>query len=215
MHNGQKRGRKIGGQNFRRLHRMQIMARLEATGNYSVNALAKHFALQPQTICLMRAQPEYIRLRASYITGILDTVSDTVQTIVEYQTQEMKDMVPASLRVLRDTLVRGTMQTASVVERKMALDAAREVMDREGTFAKVSKSEVHVKDEMDFGEQKQLHDELSFLLQSSDSAKTGNTDAATALAAFVQAAGDKGAQDEMSKHIKLDDFTIPQGRPTQ
>lgn len=215
MHNGQKRGRKLGGQNFRRQHRMQIMARLEATGNYSVNALAKHFNLQAQTICLMRAQPEYIRLRASYVTGVIDTVSDTVQTIIEYQTQEMKDMVPASLRVLRDTLVRGTMQTASVVERKMAMDAAREVFDREGTFAKVSKSEVHVKDDMDFSEQKQLHDELSFLLQTADSAKLGNTDSAAALNAFVQAAGDKGAQNEMAKHIKLDDFTIPSDLPTQ
>ncbi|HEY1644818.1 MAG TPA: hypothetical protein VGF75_00345 [Candidatus Saccharimonadales bacterium] len=207
-HNGAKRGRKNGGTNFRRQHRMQIMARLEATGNYSVNQLAKHFGLQAQTICLMRAQPEYVRLRASYVTGVLDTVSDTVQTLVEYQAQELADMVPSSLRVLRDTLVRGMNQSATLAERKMALDATREVLDRNGTFAKVSKSEVHVKDVEDLNAEKQVHDELSLLLKSADAARNGDTAAAKALDAFVQAAGDRAAQDSMAEHIKLDDFTV-------
>lgn len=207
-HNGAKRGRKLGGTTFRRQHRMQIMARLESTGNYSVNQLAKHFGLQPATICLMRAQPQYQRLRASYVTGVLDTISDKVENIIEYQTQELEDMVPSSLRVLRDTLQRGISQTASIAERKMALDAAREVFDREGTFAKVSKQEIQVKERISTAEQEAVHDELADLLKSADAARAGDTSASKALDAFVQAAGDKSAQASMLEHIKMEDFTV-------
>jgi hypothetical protein len=215
IYTGNGPGRPRGAKGFRRYMRMEQLARLEATGNYSVLQLAAFFQVTPVTIGLMKAQPEYQRIRDSFVSGVLDTLQDDTRLLFENQLAELKDLVPASLRTLRDTLVRGNSQTASIAERKMAMQAATEVFDREGTFAKVSKSEVHLKDDLNISEQQLVHDELSFLLETADAARAGNNQAAQALDAFVQAAGDKDSQVEMAKHINLEDFTVKPGSMTQ
>ena len=215
IYTGQGPGRPKGAKGYRRYMRMEQLARLDATGNYSLTQLAAFFGVTTATIGLMKAQPEFQRMRDSFISGVLDTLQDDSRLVIENQLQELKDLVPSSLRTLRDALIRGNATTASVVERKMAMEAAKEVFDREGTFAKVSKSEVHLKDDLDISEQQMVLDELSFLLETADAARAGNTAAAIALDAFVQAGGNKDAQAEMAKHINIDDFTVPSTQPTQ
>lgn len=205
-------GRRKGSRGARSYIRMEQLARLEATGMYSNLQLAEFFDVNPQTIVVMKARPEYARLRATFITGILDTVAEESRLQVENQLAELKEMVPTSLLTLRSTLVRGNRVDASHSERRMALDAAKEVLNREGSFAAVSKTEVKVKDQRDFSEQAKLHDELSALLHLSDSARSGSSDAANALDAFVQSAGGQSAQEKMAETIKLEDFKA-EGKP--
>lgn len=213
-------GRKINsvkvrqGLTYRRYIRMEQMARLEATGQFSTTQLAAHFNLAVPTIHIMRAQPEYARMRDSFATGIVDTIQDSARLLVENQLQELQDMVPQSLRVLRDTLVRGVAMSATTQDRKMAVDVAREVLDREGTFAKVSKSEIKVNEIPNISEQQELHDDLLSLFQSADAAKNGDSSAAKVLDSFVSAAGDKTSQAQMAELIKLEDFN-PTGKPVQ
>jgi len=185
---------------------MEQLARLECTGHYSNIELANFFGVCTQTIVLMKARPEYQRIRASFVTGILDTVAEDSRNLIENQLAELKEMVPASLFTLRNTLVRGNRDSASAHERRLALDAAREVMDRDGTFAKISKSEIKLKDVPNFSEQSRLHDELSFLLQASDAARAGDANAAKALDDFVQSAGDISAQEKIAAAIKFEDL---------
>jgi hypothetical protein len=191
---------------------MEQLARLESTGMYSNIQLAEFFGVVEQTIVVMKARPEYQRIRATFATGVLDTIAEEARTGIENQVQELKEMVPASLFTLRNTLVRGNRDAATTHERRLALDAAKEILDREGTHAKVSKSEVKVKEVPDFAAQAQLHSELSFLLQAADSARAGSTNAADALDQFVQSAGDVTAQERMASQIKLEDFN-PAGKP--
>lgn len=207
----QYQGRNKGSRGYRAYLRMEQLARLESTGMYSNQALAEFFGVNYQTIIVMKARPEYARIRATFQTGILDTIAEDSRTLIVNQVAELKEMVPASLFTLRNTIQRGNRDGATQHERRLALDASKEVFDREGTFAKVSKSEVHVKDDMDFSAQAALHNELSFLLRASDAARAGNDKAANALDQFVQAAGDPTAQEKMASTIKLEDFD-PKGK---
>lgn len=208
----QYQGRKKGSRGYRSYIRMEQLARLEATGMYSNLDLADFFGVDKQTIVVMKARPEYARIRATFQTGVLDTIAEESRLLVENQLEELREMVPTSLLTFRNVLQRGNRDAATQHERRLALDAAKEVMDREGTFAKVSKSEVKVKDEIDLSHQARLHNELSFLLKASDAARTGDSAAANALDAFVSSAGDKTTQEKMAANIKLEDFNPP-GKP--
>jgi hypothetical protein len=192
------------GRNWRSYIRMEQLARLEATGSYSNIQLAAYFGVTLATIQVMKARPEYQAARIAHATGVLNTISNESLKDVENQTAEIKDMVPLALRTLRDALVRGNAQTASVQERKLAMDASREILDREGQFAKVSRSEIKVSPEVDLERQTQIHDELRDILNAADVARaTGDT---TKLDEFVKSAGDHAAQDRMKANINLEDF---------
>lgn len=201
----------VPGRNYRSYLRMEMLARLEATGQFSNIQLAAYFKITLASLLYLKARPEYESMRIAHQTGVLNTISNTAMMDIENQTAEIKDMVPLALRTLRDALIRGNSLTSTVQERKLAMDASREILDREGEFAKVSKSEIHLKDVPNLERQTQIHDELRDILNAADEARaTGDT---SALDEFVKAAGDSEAQDRMKGNINLADFNAKPGAP--
>jgi hypothetical protein len=200
----------IKGRSWRSYLRMEIVARLEATGMYSNDQIAHFIGVHVQTLIYMKARPEYQRMRISFATGVLDTVDKDVRLEMDNQIAELKDMVPFALRTLRDTLIRGNSSDSTLAERKLALEASRDVMDREGTFAKVSRAEVKVSKDVDLEKEKQVQTDLLAMLSAADAAKRTND--TSILDAFVNSSGSKDVQEQMKKNINLEDFKT-NGKP--
>lgn len=103
---------------------------------------------------LLRRKPEYLQLRMEVLTGISTSAENAVEAIVAARKQALRDMLPMALRVVADTLTNPL--TNSALKAKIAL----EVLDREGTYPKISRSDVHHKVEHDYGDQDQVSKEL-------------------------------------------------------
>ena len=194
----------VPGRNWRSYLRMEVVARLESTGLYSNDQIAQFLGVHVQTLIYMKARPEYQRMRISFATGVLDAVDKDTRLSMDNQIAELKDMVPTALRTLRDTLIRGNASDASLAERKLALEASRDVMDREGTFAKVSRAEVKVSKEVDLEREREVQNDLLAMLGAADAAKKAND--TSILDAFVNSTGSREVQENMKKNINLADF---------
>lgn len=187
---------------FRSHLRMEQALRLELTGIYSNTEIARFLGIQVGTLIVLKARPEYQRKRAELLTGAIDTFVDMTRTQTETLLYEVRDLVPPALATLRNALVRGNRLDASRDERRMALDAAKEVMDREGTLAKVSKTSVTVKNEISFQEQESIETDLLAMMQKAQ--EQGSQE--KILDSFVSAGGDLEVQNKMKQTIKLEDF---------
>ena len=108
----------------------------------------------------LRQKPEYLMLRMELTTGISVRAEDSVQTFVTLRKQAMVDMLPLAMRVVADTLMNPA--TPAALRAKMAV----EVMDREGSHPKISRTDIHAKVEHDYANADGVSAELlSFMSQ--------------------------------------------------
>ena len=199
------------GRYFRRHLRMEQALQLETSGQFSNNEIAAILGISLVTLHQMKAQPEYLAKRAEMKTGVIVDLSNGLRVDTDNIRREIQDMMPAALRTLRNAVQRGAVDGASTHDLKLGMDAAREIMDREGTFTKVSKSEIKVKEVPNFADQETVEKDLLQLLQDAQRIKDqqnqlGQTEQTITLGEFVNSAGDKQAQERMKEFVKLESF---------
>ena len=107
----------------------------------------------------LRNKREYLQLRMEYTTGISTRAEDTVETMITIRRQQMRDMLPQAFKVVADALTSNN--TPMSIKAKIAL----EVMDREGTFPKISRTDVHAKVEHNYGAVDALSAEMLSYMQ--------------------------------------------------
>ena len=108
----------------------------------------------------LRQKPEYLMLRMELTTGISARAEDSVKTFAAFRRQAMVDMLPLAMRVVADTLMNSA--TPPALRAKMAI----EVMDREGSHPKISRTDIHAKVEHDYANADGVSAELlSFMSQ--------------------------------------------------
>ena len=118
----------------RRIIKMEKIARLEIAG-YSDTEIAMFVGITKQYVSMLRRTMEYVAIRAQVATGIL---AETDRILIEDQEStldQLKQMVPSAILVMRNALHDNS-------NPKLRFEAAKEILDREGSFAKVSKSEI-------------------------------------------------------------------------
>jgi len=204
------------GRYFRRHLRMEQAARLEASGQFSNNEIANILGVQLPTLHQMKAQPEYLIKRAELATGVIVDLQEGLRADADNLRREIQDMLPSALRTLRNAVQRGAVNNAPINDIKVGMEAAKEIMDREGTFSKVSKSEIKIKEAPNLSVFEQTETDLLKLLQDAQAAreitdvvsgeKISRTEQAITLNEFISSAGDKSAQERMAQFIKLEDF---------
>jgi len=204
------------GRYFRRHLRMEQAAQLEASGQYSNNEIAQILGVQLPTLHQMKAQPEYLIKRAELMTGVVIDLQGGLRADADNLRREIQDMLPSALRTLRNAVQRGAVNNAPINDIKVGMEAAKEIMDREGTFSKVSKSEIKIKEAPNLTILEQTETDLLKLLQDAQAAreitdavsgeKLSRTEQAITLSEFISSAGDKSAQARMAQFIKLEDF---------
>lgn len=123
---------------WKRALKIERIARLSADpAGYSNEQIANMLGCNKQTIVLIRQLPEYHAKMLEIASGVVSVYDQQLRENVDNMRAELKSMVPSSMMVIRDSLL-------GKYGNQIRFKAAQEVMDREGTLAKVSKSSVAV-----------------------------------------------------------------------
>lgn len=197
------------GRYFRRHLRMEKVARLEASGMFTNNQIAEMIGVSLPTLHQIKAQPEYLNKRAELAAGVVNDLHMDLRVNEESLRNEIVDMLPGALSVIRNVITKATRATATPQDLKLGMDAAKEVLDREGTFAKVSRSEIKVEEIPNFSEAEAVETNLLTMLQQANEGKAKNAAGETVtvdLSSFVSASGDRESQERMKQFINLTDF---------
>lgn len=134
------------GSQFRKLRRFETIVRLENAG-FTITAIAGMLTISKNRLFHIMKSPDYLIARTAITHGIILDQDSKLDLIKQQGKDIMKQMLPAALQVLANELQSpGT----TLAERKHKTALAQDLMDREGTFAKVSRSEVKPVDHFDF-----------------------------------------------------------------
>ena len=123
---------------WKRALKIERIARLSLDpAGYSNEQIANHLGCDKQTIVYIRQLPAYHAKMLELSSGILSAHDAELRQDVDNMRSELRSMVPSSMMVIRDALLNKR-------NPQLQFKAAIEIMDREGTLAKVSKSSVTV-----------------------------------------------------------------------
>lgn len=121
---------------WKRALKIERIARLSADpAGYSNEQIANMLNCDKQTIVLIRQTPEYHAKMIEIASGVVSQYDAQLRENVDNMRDELRTMIPSSMMVIRNAL---SGRYGSNIQFK----AATEVLDREGTNAKVSKSTV-------------------------------------------------------------------------
>jgi hypothetical protein len=109
--------------------------------------LARIFGRSQRHLAHIRKTTAYLAKRMELTTGIPGAATDSVEITKQKYQYVLKEMMPTALRVIADSLLA---KPTSIQEKKMQVQLSLEVLDREGSFPKISRSDSHVKIEHDF-----------------------------------------------------------------
>lgn len=123
---------------WKRALKIERIARLSLDpAGYSNEQIANHLGCDKQTIVYIRQTPEYQAKMLELASGVVSLYDQDLRQNVDNARQELISMIPSSLMVIRDALLNRK-------NPNLQFKAALEVMDREGSMAKVSKTSVAV-----------------------------------------------------------------------
>ena len=134
------------GIQYKSQKRYETMVRLEAAG-IGESAAAAMLCISVPRLRHLKKNPEYLIARMKITHGII-LDHDASLTQIKAQRKEMlTQMLPPALRILANELERPAITLA---ERKHQAAIMQDLLDREGTFAKVSRTEIKPVDSFDF-----------------------------------------------------------------
>lgn len=118
------------------------------SGNIITDAdLARIFGRSQRHLAVIRRKTSYLAKRMEIMTGVSLNSEGDVELTIARQRQYLKDMMPTAMRILADNLC---VKANSLAERKLQVELAKEVLDRDGSFPKISRTDSHLKIEHDF-----------------------------------------------------------------
>lgn len=134
------------GSTFQTTRRLESIIRLENAG-FTHSAIAAMLVISPTRLAAIKKTPTYIQARIKLTHGIILDNESQVQLIKDQRKEILTQMLPPALQVLADEIQR---PAQTLAERKHKSAIALELLDREGTFAKVSRTEVKPVENFDF-----------------------------------------------------------------
>jgi hypothetical protein len=120
--------------------RIEKAALLTSKGIFSNEQIAAFIGIHPQTLVYLKATPEFKARMISLQTGIIETHNEDIRLDEEFQAAELRGMVPPALQKLKELMLSGNQH--------VALKATQDILDREGTHAKVSRTAIDVKEQV-------------------------------------------------------------------
>lgn len=131
---------KYKGRQWKRLLRIEKAALLTSKGIFSNEQIAAFIGIHVQTLIYLKQTPEFKSRMIGLQTGLIEQHDIAIRQDEEFQTQELKSMVPVALQKLKELILSGNQH--------IALKATQDVLDREGTHAKVSRTAIDVKEQV-------------------------------------------------------------------
>jgi hypothetical protein len=180
----------------RRRLKMERIARLEIAG-YIDEEIGCAIGITKQYVSMLRRTPEYVGIRMEIASGVLSEADRLLLQDQEATYEQLKQLVPSAMLTIKNTLHNSR-------NPKLQFDAAKEILDREGTFAKVSKSEVKLKDKFEFEENTLIVTDLLAALQKNNPQETEEM-----MDSFTNSGLSKEAEKTIQDGMKLVEMPSP------
>lgn len=164
-YNGQPAGTQSAlhrGKQWRRLMRIEKAALLTSKGIFSNDQIASHIGIHPQTLVYLKQTPEFKSRMIALQTGVIEQHDVHIREDEEFQRQELKSMVPLALMKLREL--------AMSQNQHIAYRASQDILDREGTHAKVSRTAIDVKENVNLNVVNQVANSIMDILANAPKA---------------------------------------------
>jgi len=129
------------GMTWKRRMRVEKAAQLTALGVLSDAEIARHIGITQAAFSVLKTTGYFKTVMINLSTGILSQETQAVARTIEYQREEIADMVPLALQNLR--------RIALSSKPELALKASLEILDRDGKHSKVSRTSVTVENHVD------------------------------------------------------------------
>lgn len=151
---------KVGiGRTYKRSIRIEQAARLASTGMYTNIQIAAHMGINVQTLVYLKNTPEFQSKLIELATGVISQFDkDLREDILNNGRDELRGMVPIALQGLRTALVSKNEQ--------IKMRAIEQVLDREGTLSRVSRTSVSLETKPDLTQANSVGSDLLSLLQN-------------------------------------------------
>jgi hypothetical protein len=157
--------KKMQGKTYKRHLRIERIARLSLqVPPLKDEEIAISQGVTKQYISMLRRTPEYIGIRTQLLTGVMAQENRYLYENLEENQDIIKSFVPEAMQALYDTLLDRS-------NPGLRLKAAESVLDREGSIAKISKTEIKKKVEFDFAGHDAVADDLLAALKSNMNAE--------------------------------------------
>jgi len=144
------------GAQFRTLRRYEAIVRLENAG-FTPQAIAPMLGISVARLKYIIQHPDYLNTRIKITHGIILDSEGSVAQILSQRREMLTQMLPAALQILANEL---QSQGTTLAERKHKTALAQDILDREGLFAKISKTEIKPVDAWDYEEADKTSREL-------------------------------------------------------
>jgi hypothetical protein len=126
--------------------KLETMVRLEAAG-IGAAASAAMLCISVQRLNFLKNTPDYLTVRMRITHGIILDHDASLTHIREQRKEILVEMLPPALMILARELQR---QPVTLAERAHQVRVAQDVLDRQGDFAKISKTEIKPVDSWDY-----------------------------------------------------------------
>lgn len=134
------------GQTFKKLKRFETMVRLENAGIPEIAAAAM-LCISLKRLKHLKRSSDYLNARIKITHGIILNNESELAMIKEQRKEMLTQLLPSAFQVLANEIQR---PANSIAERRHQVAIVQDYLDREGTFAKVSRTEVKPVDSFDF-----------------------------------------------------------------
>ena len=134
------------GKQFKTQKRFETIVRLETAG-FSEAASAAMLCISVPRLRYLKKQSDYLIVRAKLTHGIILDWDSELSKVKEQRKELLTAMLPPALLCLSQEIQRPAITLA---ERKHQAQVAQDILDREGTFAKISRAEIKPVDHFEF-----------------------------------------------------------------
>jgi hypothetical protein len=141
-------GSRGGASHFKSRRRLESIVRLENAG-FTKPQIAAMLVISTNRLSYIMKSPDYLIVRMAITHGIVVDGEAQLSVIKAQRKEMLTQLLPPALQLLANEIQR---QPITLAERKHQVALAQDLMDREGTFAKVSRTEIKPVDHFDFEE---------------------------------------------------------------
>lgn len=173
------------GRTWKRIMRIEKMCRLIANGQFSDGDMARHIGITPTHFSLLKQTPEFKARMIEMKSGVVSQHNTDVAGDIDFQRQQMRAMVPQALAKLQTMMLSAN--------ENVALKATMEVLDREGTHAKVSRTSIDVHHDIDHAQADKVSNEIFSILRG-DASNSDQQNMGAVIEEFTKGATDSESQ---------------------
>lgn len=131
---------------FKTQRRLEDIIRLENAG-FAPPAIGAMLCISARRVVQLKTTPGYLEARIRITHGIILDRDSRLSEIKEQRKEYLTQLLPNAWQFLAEEIQR---PAQTLAERKHKLSLTQDLLDREGTFAKVSRTEIKPVDAFDF-----------------------------------------------------------------